>query len=151
MAEDNREHREMNEQYSEIAHNLIQTEPLLDVIRQSEATIIYLSSDKEKKSKGRTVFGECEKIPDKYKWSIPADFTITIYEPNIVGFTDNQIRILLFHELLHVGIDFRNDGSEAYSVRPHDIEEFRTIIDRYGIDWELPRWEAIDDGTEEGE
>jgi len=150
MAEDNREHREMNEKYSEIAHGLIQTEPLLDVIRQSEATIIYLSSDKEKKSKGRTIFGECEKIPDKYKWSIPADFTITIYEPNIINFTDEQIKILLFHELLHVGIDWDKNGEEKYTVRPHDIEEFRTIIDRYGLDWELPRWEMIDN-DEEGE
>lgn len=151
MAEDNREHREMNEKYSEIAHALIQTEPLLDVIRQSEATIIYLSSNKEKKSKGRTIFGECEKIPDKYKWSIPADFTITLYEPNIINFTDEQIKILLLHELLHVGIDWDKNGEEKYTVRPHDIEEFRTIIDRYGLDWELPRWEMIDDGTEEGE
>lgn len=151
MDEDNREHREMNEKYSEIAHDLIQHEPLLDIIRQSEATIIYLSSNKEKKSKGRTVFGECEKIPDKYKWAIPADFTITIYEPNIVDFTDKQIRILLLHELLHVGIDFRKDGTEAYSVRPHDVEDFRIIIDRYGLDWNFPRWEMIDDGTEEGE
>lgn len=150
MAEDNREHREMNEKYSEIAHALIQTEPLLDVIRQSEATIIYLSSNKEKKSKGRTIFGECEKIPDKYKWSIPADFTITLYEPNIINFTDEQIKILLLHELLHVGIDWDKNGEEKYTVRPHDIEEFRTIIDRYGLDWELPRWEMIDDG-EEGE
>ena len=148
MAEDNREHREMNEKYSEIAHALIQTEPLLDVIRQSEATIIYLSSDKEKKSKGRTIFGECEKIPDKYKWSIPADFTITLYEPNIINFTDEQIKILLLHELLHVGIDWDKNGEEKYTVRPHDIEEFRTIIDRYGLDWELPRWEIIDDGEE---
>ena len=149
MAEDNREHREMSERYAEIAHDLIYSEPLLDVIRQSEATIIYLSSDKEKKSKGRTVFGECEKIPDKYKWSIPADFTITIYEPNIINFTDNQIRILLLHELLHVGIDWDKNGEEKYTVRPHDIEDFRTIIDRYGLDWELPRWEMIDDGTGE--
>ena len=144
------EHRSINKEYCEIGHDLIQKESLLSDIRQSEATIIYLSSDKEKKSKGRTVFGECEKIPDKHKWAIPADFTITIYEPNIIGFTDEQIRILIFHELLHVGIDFKDDGAEAYSVRPHDIEEFRTIIDRYGIDWELPRWEMIDDGTEEG-
>lgn len=148
MAEEN---RSLNEQYAEIANELIQTESLLSDIRQSEATIVYLSSDKEKKSKGRTVFGECEKVPDKYKWSVPADFTITIYEPNIVGFTDNQLRILILHELLHVGIEWNGDGTEKYTVRPHDIEEFRTIIDRYGIDWELPRWEAIDDGTEEGE
>lgn len=148
MSEENREHRAMSEEYSIIAAELIKKESLLDDIRQSEVTIVYLSSDKEKKSKGKTVFGECEKIPDKYNWAIPADFTITIYEPNVITFTEEQMRILLFHELLHVGIELQDDGSEKYSVRPHDIEDFRTIIDRYGLDWNLPFWEAIDDGEE---
>ena len=150
MAEENREHRTMSEEYSNIAAELIKKEPLLADIRQSEATIVYLSSDKEKKSKGKAVCGECEKIPDKYKWAIPADFTITIYEPNVITFTDEQIKILLLHELLHVGIEIQGDGLEKYSIRPHDIEDFRAIIDRYGLDWNLPIWEAIDDG-EEGE
>lgn len=144
------EKREMNEEYSVIARDLIEKEPLLDYIRQSEATIVYLSSDYEKKSKGKTVFGECERIKPKYKWAIPADFTITIFEPNVIGFTDEQKRILLFHELLHVKIEFGKDGEEKYSTNPHDVEEFRTVIERYGIDWHLPEWEAISDGTEEG-
>jgi len=149
MSEDNREHRTMSEEYSEIAAKLIHDEILLTDIRHSDATIVYLSSDKEKKSKGKAVCGECEKIPDKYKWAIPADFTITIYEPNVVAFTEEQMKILIFHELLHVGIEYRNDGSEAYSIRPHDIEDFRTIIDRFGLDWDLPQWEAIDGTGEE--
>ena len=144
------ENRTISEEYSDIAAKLIKKEPLLADIRQSEATIVYLSSDKEKKSKGKTVFGECEKIPDKYKWAIPADFTITIYEPNVITFTKEQIEILLFHELLHVGIDIQNDGTEKYSVKPHDIEEFRTIIDRYGLDWELPAWEVVKDDEKDG-
>ena len=131
------ESRSMNEHYAEIGANLILNEPLLDYIRQSEATIVYLSSDKEKKSKGKTVFGECEKVADKNKWAIPCDFTITVFEPNCVGFTEDQIRILLFHELLHIGIEFAEDGTEKYSIRPHDYEDFKTIIDRYGTDWSI--------------
>ena len=147
------ENREISEKYAEIGHDLIQKEPLLDYIRQSEATIMYLSSDKAKKHKGKLVAGQCEKIDPKYKWAIPCDFTITIFEPNIINFTDKQLRILIYHELLHVKIELGDDGTEKYSTNPHDIEEFRDIIDRYGIDWDYPRWEAIDDGeeTEEGE
>ena len=146
------ENREISEKYAEIGHDLIQKEPLLEYIRQSEATIMYLSSDKAKTSKGKLVLGQCEKIPDKYKWAIPCDFTITIFEPNIINFTDKQLRILIYHELLHVKIELGDDGTEKYSTNPHDIEEFRDIIDRYGIDWDYPSWEAIDDGkeTEEG-
>lgn len=143
------ETREINEEYAEIAKELIETEPLLDDIRQSDVTIIYLSSDLEKKAKGKLVGGQCEKIDDKYKWAIPCDFTITVFEPNVVTFSNEQMKILIFHELLHVGIEFLGDGSERYSIRPHDIEEFRSIIDRYGIDWDLPEWSIANGDTEE--
>jgi predicted metallopeptidase len=143
------ETRTINEEYAKIAHDLIETEPLLDNIRQSEVEIVYLSSDMEKKTKGRLVCGQCEKIDPKYKWAIPCDFTITVFEPNVITFTDEQIKILLFHELLHVGIEFLGDGTEKYSIRPHDVEEFRSIIDRYGLDWDLPEWSIADGNNEE--
>lgn len=142
------ENRSLNEEYSVIAADLIKNEPLLNDIKESEVTILYLSSDYEKKSKGKIVCGECEKIPDKYKWSIPADFTITIYEPNVIVFTDEQMKILLLHELLHVGIKFTDGGEESYFVRPHDIEDFRHIIDKYGLDWNLPEWSEVSDNEE---
>lgn len=141
------EHRELNEKYAEIAAELIKKEPLLSDIRQSEATIVYLSSDKSMKSKGKLVGGQCERIDPKYKWAIPADFTITIFEPNIITFSDDQLKVLIFHELLHVKIEFMPDGTEKYGINPHDVEEFRAIIDRYGIDWDLPEWSEAD-GTE---
>lgn len=127
--------RTLNEKYSEIARKLINTEDALVDIRNSQATIVYLSSEHKKKSGNKLVFGQCEKIADKYKWGIPADFTITIFEPNVEGFSEEQLKILLFHELLHVGIEFNADGSETYSIRPHDLEDFKLIIDRFGTDW----------------
>ena len=141
------ENRSINHHYAEIAKELIEKESLLSDIRQADVTIIYLSSDKEKKSKGRQVFGECEKINPKYKWAIPCDYTITVYEPNVITFTEAQLRILLFHELLHIKIDLGEDGTEKYGINPHDIEDFREIIDRYGLDWALPEW-SMSDGEE---
>ena len=48
--------------------------------------------------------------------------------------SDEQMEILLYHELLHVGMD--DTGEEVkYIVNPHDVEDFRAVIDRYGIDW----------------
>ncbi len=129
------DNRIIREEYAELAAKIIDEEESLRDIACSHATIIYLGSDNEKKSKGRPVLGECEKISDKYKWGIPADFTITIFEKNIAGFTEERLRILLFHELLHVGIEFDEDGSEKYSVKPHDYEDFKEIIDRFGTEW----------------
>ena len=129
------DNRQINLNYTNIAFDLLMNEPSLQHIKESHAVIIYLESDYAKTSKGKLVFGQCEKVADKYKWGIPADFTITVFEPNVQKFTEDQIRILLHHELLHVGIDKKADGSESYSIVDHDIEDFKLILDKYGTDW----------------
>lgn len=129
------ENRVLSERYSELAMRLCSEEPLLAHIFGSNATICFLSSDLAKKSKGRLVYGECEKVPAKLRWAVPCDFTITVYEPNCEGMDDDRISRLLFHELLHVGIEVGDDGAERYFVRPHDLEDFRACVDRWGADW----------------
>lgn len=128
------DNRIINEKYADIAAELIENEEALEHIKNSQATITYLSSEKKKVADGKITFAQCEKVPDKYKWGIPCDFTITVFEPNVENFTDEQIKILLFHELLHVGITLK-DGKEYYSTLPHDLEDFKLIIDRFGTDW----------------
>lgn len=129
------DNRVIREEYAEMAAKIIEEEPSLTDIANSHATIVYLGSDNPKTAKGKAVCGECEKVQDKNKWAIPADFTITVFEPNTVDFTEEQMRILLFHELLHVGIEFTEDGQEKYSIKPHDYEDFKEITDRYGTEW----------------
>ena len=127
--------RTINEHYAEIGAQLISEEECLVDIANSQATIIYLSSEHKKVASGKKVLGQCEKVADKYKWGIPCDFTITVFEPNVEGMTEEQLRMLIFHELLHVGIEYNADGTETYSVKPHDLEDFKLIIDRFGTDW----------------
>ena len=130
------EHRAINKNYERIARELIDSEPELDYIKQSRARIIYLESDSAKKNgTDRLVYGECEKVASKNQWAISADFTIIVYKNNCIGLSEEQIKILLFHELLHVGIDYGTDGGEVYSVKKHDLEDFKVIIDKYGTDW----------------
>lgn len=131
--------RELNEHYAEIGRELIETEEALEDIRLSEVTICYLSSEHDKTQDGQLVLGQCERIQEKYKWAMPCDFTITLFEPNIENLTEEQIRIVIFHELLHVGIRTNFDtGEEEYYINPHDVEDFRAVIDRYGLDWAKP-------------
>ena len=130
------EHRAINDNYRTIAEELIEQEPELAYIKDSRAHIAYLESDSTKKDgKDKMVLGECEKVQAKNKWAIDYDFTITLFKNNLVGLSEEQIRIVLFHELLHVGIELGPDGEETYSVNKHDLEDFKAIIDRYGTDW----------------
>ncbi|MBQ9147794.1 MAG: hypothetical protein IJX68_08790 [Rikenellaceae bacterium] len=127
------EQREPSERYSALATQIID-DPLLDAVKNSQVRIAYLESDWEKKSQGRPVLGQCEKVPDRFRWSVPYDFTITIFQPNVEHLNDKQLKILLLHELMHVGIEV--DGNEEkYHVVPHDVEDFYTILDRYGMRW----------------
>lgn len=128
-----REICEQNDDYARIGAELIQAEKSLNWIRETEVSIGFMSSNKAKVSNGKTVFGQCERVPDRYRAFIPYDFLITVYEPNVIDFTSQQIRILLHHELLHCGVNM--NAEPTYKVVPHDVEEFNEIIDRYGLDW----------------
>ena len=125
------EKRTLNKDYEKLAYQLIDSEDELEYIKNSNVKIAFLESDKKKKSKGRVVFGECEKVQDKNKWGIPYDFTITLFKPNIAKFSIKQLEIVLFHELLHVGISDKG----KLSIIPHDLEDFKLIIDKYGTNW----------------
>lgn len=129
------DNRELSPEWAAIANEVIEKEKSLVNIRNSQVTFSFLTSEQKKMAKGKKVCAECEKVPDKYKWSIPADFTITVFLPNVEGFSEEQKRILMFHELKHVGIMFNEDGSETYATIPHDYEDFKEIIDRYGTEW----------------
>ena len=153
------DNRQINEEYAKIGQKLIETEDALFDIRNSQATIIYLSSDLAKTDKDRLVLGQCERVQDKYRWSIPADFTITLFEPNIEGKSQEAIRRIIFHELLHVGIGTKNDGDERYYVRGHDFEDFKILVDRWGTDYanigdepvfeaEIEEWKEVKDNGE---
>lgn len=74
------EHRKINDNYRKIAEALIETEPELSYIKNSQVKITYLESDSTKKAdKDKLVLGECEKVAAKNRWAITSDFTITLY------------------------------------------------------------------------
>lgn len=128
--------REINDNYREIAEALISTEPELKYIKDSSVRIAYLQSDSTKKLGGdKLVHGECEKVQTKNQWAINYDFTVTLFYNNNIGMSPEQIKTLLFHELLHIGIDYADDGGEVYSIKKHDLEDFKIIVDRYGVNW----------------
>ena len=125
------EKRKISEHYTAIAQAWIDN--CEEFKHLKDATIIYLESEHQKKSRRREVFGLCEKVQDKNKWAIPADFTITFYKPHMELLSEWQQEIVVYHELLHVGF---NGEDEPMSIVPHDIEDFRKVIDMFGSHWD---------------
>lgn len=128
------EYVKVSEEYSGLAEKVIDEHEDLRWIRNLKVRIGYLISDREKKKGGRAVLGECVRVRPLYRPYVPHDFLIVIYGQNTAGLNEKQMEILLYHELLHIGID--EEGEELkYIINPHDVEDFRALIDRYGIDW----------------
>ena len=91
----------------------------------------YLTSDRAKTTSGRDVFAECIKVSELYQALIPYDFLIVFYLPTIAGLTKEQIKILAYHELLHIDVTAKGESK----IRPHDVEDFKEIINHYGMNW----------------
>jgi len=68
------------------------------------------------------LFGEC-------------DFIIQMSGDLWDKLDDGRKRILLEHELLHVGCTQNKNGEWKYYIVRHNIEDFRIILEKYGFNW----------------
>lgn len=104
---------------------------------------------------GHRIVGQCEIMPPMAmgKWqkaraeqqieewfgSVP-DFLITLDAAYAAQCDDTEFCSLVEHELLHAGQEmgpmgpkFRKSGKPAFAIRGHDVEEFVSIVRRYGV------------------
>lgn len=110
-------------------------EMALDIIetampRLSGCTICYMISDKAKKNGNMITYADTEKLSEKLSTLTGIDFVITFYK-DADGLTAQAKRILMEHELMHVG--WEPDGIKK--IIPHDVQDFAAIISRYGLQW----------------
>lgn len=127
--------------YDSLLDELLKLEERLAYISENGIAVGIVASEVAKKKSGGTfrVHADCRKVPAYWRTFVPCDFLITIYEPNCAGMDIDQLRILLMHELLHIGV--REDDPLKTFVRDHDLTDFRCIVDEYGRDWSKTRTE----------
>jgi len=123
-----------SEDLSRIADELIRTEEKFEHLREGGCRIGYQYSDQAKKSHGKDVFADTEKVKDKFKQFMAYDFIITFYTPCTDELDEEHLQRLMYHELSHVGYDAEND---TFSIIPHDLEDFKDVIGKWGLDWEI--------------
>lgn len=126
---------EFSEELKDMAEELIEKVPEFRNIKVLAPKIAYMVSDQKKTSKGMTVHGDCEKVKPKMKRIMPYDYIITFYTNNIKHMTSDQLRILMMHELYHIDCGEDDEGNLSCNIRPHDIQDFRFVTDKYGLDW----------------
>lgn len=96
-----------------------------------DARVGFIFRSEAESSAGKEVWGKAQKVSDKLKVYLDFDFLIWIARDAWASLSINQKQALLDHELCHC---LYKEG--AASMRPHDIEEFTQIVDRYGL-WRL--------------
>jgi hypothetical protein len=124
-----------SEEYQKIGMEVMSKVEELKHLLTDDVRIDFMSCQKPKTSNGKAVYGECIKVQELYKPYCPYDFMIVIYDRNIEGMPIDQIKILMEHELLHIGYEVSDSGETRYWVRPHDYDDFKQITDKYGTEW----------------
>jgi hypothetical protein len=98
------------------------------------ARIAYLFKNKPMKSKGREVYATAEKISKKNYALCKHHFLITVAYPTWKDLSDKKKLAVIDHELEHCFVeDDEKTGEPKYSILPHDVEEFGSIIRRHGL------------------
>ncbi len=120
---------EPSKQLRILANKIIKHFPEFGFIREWNVKIGYVVSQ-ERKNGEKMIFADCRKVQEVFKAYLPFDFIITFYERNTGFLNENQQKILMLHELRHITM-----GEKGLKLRPHDIEDFSDILDKYGLDW----------------
>lgn len=100
-----------------------------DLANVKPDAVVFLESEKQKRNNGKTIYADCSKVSDKYKALIGYDFIITIYG-DAKNITPLALKTLLWHEMKHIGYK-----EETPYIVPHDLEDFKAIVDAYGTEW----------------
>lgn len=84
-------------------------------------------------SKGRKILGQASKITGKYSAYIDLDGLVWLAADEWFNLNSTQKQALIDHELCHFEVVSKEDGDSELTMKGHDIEEFRCIVERYGF------------------
>ena len=113
---------------AEILHNMAFAD-----LKDCRIAVLYCEQDK--KRNGMTVYADTKKLSDMHSYISGYDFVITFYEKSSY-MSEAVLKVLIEHELRHIGIESRG-GAVRWYIIPHDVQDFREIIEAHGINWAL--------------
>lgn len=98
------------------------------------AKLAFLFRTKARANGTKIVLGTASRMSDKLKALADFNFIIEIGYDEWRGLDSLQKTALVDHELCHcAGEEDEQNGEMKWKVAPHDVEEFREIVGRYGF------------------
>ena len=98
----------------------------------AEADIAYLFVT-DIKAKGKVCFAKMKKASEVERNFGDVDYVMIVNRVEWKGFSDDQRRALVDHELCHCLVETGEDGELKFKIRGHDLEEFKEIVERHGM------------------
>lgn len=83
----------------------------------------------------RDTAGRCIRSGKQLKHFSDYDYIIEISQEFWDSVSDKTKQILILHEVLHINVKYKKDGTQVFALNPHDIEDFSRLISKYGVDW----------------
>lgn len=119
-----------SEELEKLAEECMDEFEELNYLKEYADKIAYQTSTGKKTSGRKTVFADTELVKEKLRGCMNYKFIITFYQVSDSLDEEHKKRVM-FHELLHI------DMSEPTKprIRPHNLEDFRQCVNKWGIDW----------------
>lgn len=132
---------------------LVKSCPEFEHLRDHGPSVAFLFRVGEWKEQGRTILGTCSmptvqgRHRPLFAWMLEQvvgfipDFLFTFNRDWWEQATERQREILTFHEMEHAGQAkdifgeprfSRATGEPVWTITPHDVEEFTSVVRRYG-------------------
>lgn len=116
--------------------------PIHHRVRNAKIAFVFRKSIR---SRDREVWGKAGRADPKVKFFANYDFVLEFNWEAWLGLSQMQRIALVDHELEHLEREEEDGGASKYVLRSHDVEEFGSIVHRWGL-WKkdlLPFADAI--------
>ena len=87
----------------------------------------FVTSYVNKNYSNKKKYADCKRVSSSFKAFIPYKYIITFYDYNTALLSDNQKKLLMYHELKHI--------DPEGGLKRHDVEDFEKILREYGFDY----------------
>lgn len=83
----------------------------------------------------KTTAGKCSKTSNVTRYLTDKHFVIEFSGELWDQINDETKAVLMYHELLHVGVETDKQGEWIYKIVHHNIEDFIQIVKVHGVEW----------------
>jgi predicted metallopeptidase len=84
----------------------------------------------------KTIYGRCIRCSSELAYFSDTDYIIEISKEYWELLSEKSKYLLLLHELKHILVKYNESKDEySFNLRRHDLEDFREIVKKHGVDW----------------